>query len=348
MWLLSSDGFPFQTILMEGQSTISLDGRVWALDEVPSSRRLLRLYSDSFGAMQPPLAVVQHAQTARKFVLISAHGTQIVSKLRPADHLRQLLIEHGGPDNDVIKAFFSMHTETQAAASCLVLASSQAGQDSHVAEWATRAFFLYGGEPRLFFPGMDFAAKNVTFHPHLASTPAGAVQQSPFNTPLHHHHPGAGFGGGGMPEMHFSFKHNGLYLFFSRLVRPVWLTTLVIPGNKETPLASTVDAEELDWIMAQLFDLASFLERNSAAATASSSTTLAAAQMDPQVKLDFSPLGTLLMSYINVFRFLSGGFHATPAKGDAGGSFKRAPVDAVPAAAGGAQPPGPRTLESRP
>ena len=63
-------------------------------------------------------------------MLISAHGTQIVSKLRPADHLRQLLIDNGGADNDVVKAFFEMHSEVQAAATALVLACSQSVQDA--------------------------------------------------------------------------------------------------------------------------------------------------------------------------------------------------------------------------
>ena len=86
-------------------------------------------------------------------MLISAHGTQIVSKLRPADHLRQLLMDNGGADNDVVKAFFEMHSEVQAAATALVLACSQSVQDAQIAEWATRSFFLFGGEPRLFYPG---------------------------------------------------------------------------------------------------------------------------------------------------------------------------------------------------
>ena len=71
-------------------------------------------------------------------MLISAHGTQIVSKLRPADHLRQLLIDNGGADNDVVKAFFEMHSEVQAAATALVLACSQSVQD---AQESTRSMF---------------------------------------------------------------------------------------------------------------------------------------------------------------------------------------------------------------
>ena len=94
--------------------------------------------------------------------------------------------------------------------------------------------------------------------------------------------------------MHFSFKHNGLYLYFSRLVRPVWLATLVVPGTKDCPLASTVDPEEIDWIMTKLNDLAAFLEKNSAAAASAASAAasmhhhaaagmhhVSAAQMDP-------------------------------------------------------------------
>ena len=35
LWLLSNDCFPFQNILSEGQSTLSIDGKVWALEEIP-------------------------------------------------------------------------------------------------------------------------------------------------------------------------------------------------------------------------------------------------------------------------------------------------------------------------
>lgn len=44
LWMLSSDLFPFQNLLVEGQSTIQLDGRVWAMTEVPQHARMMRLY----------------------------------------------------------------------------------------------------------------------------------------------------------------------------------------------------------------------------------------------------------------------------------------------------------------
>lgn len=125
IWLLLSDLFPLHNVMMEAQSIIPLDGKAWAMDEVPQPRRLMKLYMDSFGSQNPPVAVIQHAQTARKFVVISAQGTHIILKLRPVDHLCKLLIDNGGPDNDVIKAFFHLHTEVQAIAICLILACSQ-------------------------------------------------------------------------------------------------------------------------------------------------------------------------------------------------------------------------------
>ena len=70
-----------------------------------------------------------------------------MSKLRPADHLRQMLIEQGGPDNDHVKTFFRLFGPVEAAAISLILATSQAIQDSQIAEWAARAFLLYGGSP---------------------------------------------------------------------------------------------------------------------------------------------------------------------------------------------------------
>ena len=66
------------------------------------------------------------------------------------------------------------------------------------------------------------------------------------------------------PEMHFSGRHNGLYLYFSRLLRPLWHRTLVIPGSaqEQKPLISSVSAEEVEWIVVQLLDLRSFLGMN--------------------------------------------------------------------------------------
>ena len=279
LWLTSGDCFPFQTILMEGQSLLAIDGRIWALEELPYRGHLSKLYKDSFGSTEPPLVTVQHSQPARKFVLISAQGTHIVSKLRPVDHLRQLLIENHGPDNDVIKSFFTLHSEVQAACSCLVLACSQAVQDSHVAEWATRALFLYGGEPRLIYPTQQQQPRpptqgmmspgpspfSASFHPNIVSTPAPYTPVRPDSGPYMFGSQGVNqpmYGSGPViPEMHFSIKHNALYLYLSRLVRPVWLRTVVTMSGRDEPISSSVTSDELGWILAQLQDMKAFFEK---------------------------------------------------------------------------------------
>lgn len=54
-----------------------------------------------------------------------------------------------------------------------------------------------------------------------------------------------------------------MYLYFSRLLRPLWHRTLVIPSNDtNTPLVSSVSAEEIDWLIVQLINLKSFIEKN--------------------------------------------------------------------------------------
>ena len=59
------------------------------------------------------------------------------------------MVENNGPEAEAIKAFFQLHGEIQASATCLILATLQSVTSSQISEWAIRAFFKYGGEPRL-------------------------------------------------------------------------------------------------------------------------------------------------------------------------------------------------------
>lgn len=76
-------------------------------------------------------------------------GAEILLKLRPVDLLRQLLVENRGPEAEAVKLFFETQKEEQACATSLILACLQSSQNLQVAEWATRAFFMYGGEPKV-------------------------------------------------------------------------------------------------------------------------------------------------------------------------------------------------------
>lgn len=114
-------------------------------------------YNKCYNASEPlpPLVVRQHAEPPRKYIVLTAQGAHILLKLRPVDILRQLLIDSNGPDGEAVKAFFMLQKEDQACATSLILASLEGIQNSDVAEWATRAFFMFGGEPQL-LPHIDF------------------------------------------------------------------------------------------------------------------------------------------------------------------------------------------------
>lgn len=152
-------------------------------------------------------------------------------------------------------------------------------------DWATKAFFLYGGEPRFIFPQQARQGQGLqqhppmppftpAFNPRVASTPAPFNQQNQLRQPVAD--PCAwgsptvsGYPGNPpqqetlMPEMEFSFKHQGLYLYFSRLIRPIWLSTLIESSGDENTLQSKITSEEAEWIMIQLVNLRIFVEKNS-------------------------------------------------------------------------------------
>lgn len=74
---------------------------------------------------------------------------QIVTKFRPVDVLRQILAQRHGADSPGVQNFFNLLVEDQACATALVLACLESGHCAQMAEWATRAFLIYGGEPRV-------------------------------------------------------------------------------------------------------------------------------------------------------------------------------------------------------
>lgn len=123
---------------------MSLDGPAWAMAEIkhdnsPSKKDIAN----------PPLVVRQHMEPPRKYVVLTAQGAHIFTKLRPVDMLRQLLVDCHGAEGDPVKAYFHAQKIEQSCATGLILACSESVQNAEVAEWATRAFFLYGGEPKL-------------------------------------------------------------------------------------------------------------------------------------------------------------------------------------------------------
>ena len=121
--------------------------------------------------------------------------------------------------------------------------------------WATEAFFKYGGEPHFIFPTTVGPATQLDGTPAIQGTPmypsgTGGQRQLPSMSPLPQtltpqygarSTPGmlqtptlGGVVGGALggaligPEVKMSGKHNGLYRYLARLLRPMWNEYVVI------------------------------------------------------------------------------------------------------------------------
>lgn len=300
LWCLSNDSFAFQSQLMEMQTTTQIDGKTWAIAEVPHN---MHVVVDQ--AAQPPVTVTQHQAMPQKFILISAQGCHVITKLRPVDQLRQLLLDYNGPDSEAVHAFFHLHQEDQACAMCLILAClSPSVQDNMISEWATRACFLYGGEPQIRVQAINpyggtgstqpawslqtpltpvateyqtFQSPTVgSFIPSQVSTPLpfyqgtsnvyGGTTELPPTTPIHgqpgFEQPGIG---AACPDIQYSSRHNGLYILFSRIVRPFWNERLVMDVTCQSRegisvyLASSITSKQIGSYLVQLTGIKNFL-----------------------------------------------------------------------------------------
>lgn len=273
VWTLSNSLFPAAQQLSETQNTLGLDGKTWALAEVtPPSKRSL----NAPPAPEPPLIVTQHCVGPRKFVFLTTQCCHIVTQLRPVDILRQLLIDASGPDSTAVRAFFQVLNKDQACATALILACSTSVQDSQLADWATRAFFSLGGDVKL-VPILSTAMSPVSPYassPSLNTTPnnlqqsystfiypsSGLFNPNAISTPQL-----APYSPSNMAESmesQFSGRHNGLYLYFGRILRPVWLLPLARDVGKNQLIDSVVTSEELLNVLSQLNALKSFVHAN--------------------------------------------------------------------------------------
>ncbi|XP_047622801.1 nuclear pore complex protein Nup155 isoform X2 [Phacochoerus africanus] len=296
LWCVNHDTFPFQKPMMETQMTTRVDGHSWALsaiDDLKVDKIITPLNKDHIPITDSPVVVQQHMLPPKKFVLLSAQGSLMFHKLRPVDQLRHLLVSNVGGDGEDIERFFKLHQEDQACATCLILACSTAACDREVSAWATRAFFRYGGEAQMRFPTALPTPSNVG--PILGSpvyssspVPSGSPYPNPsfLGTPSQGVHPPAmstpvcTVGNPAAPpapsmscmtgpEIVYSGKHNGICIYFSRIMGNIWDASLVVErvfksGNREiTAIESSVPSQLLESVLQELKGLQEFLDRNS-------------------------------------------------------------------------------------
>uniref|UniRef100_A0A4X2JYW2 Nucleoporin 155 n=1 Tax=Vombatus ursinus TaxID=29139 RepID=A0A4X2JYW2_VOMUR len=292
LWCVNHDTFPFQKPMMETQMTTRVDGHSWALsaiDELKIDKIITPLNKDHIPITDSPVVVQQHMLPPKKFVLLSAQGSLMFHKLRPVDQLRHLLVSNLGGDGEEIERFFKLHQEDQACATCLILACSTAACDREVSAWATRAFFRYGGEAQMRFPSALPPPSNVGPilgspvypsspmpvsspypNPSFLGTPSPGVHSPAMSTPVYLTgsqlcQPTTNIG----PEMVYSGKHNGICIYFSRIMGNIWDASLVVErifksGNREIiAIESSVPPQLLESVLQELKGLQEFLDRNS-------------------------------------------------------------------------------------
>ena len=275
LWTLSNSLLPATpslatTNLSETQSTIPLDGRTWALCQVPSTADLP---SKIPSAPEPPLVVTQHTIRPKKFIFLTTQCCHVLTQLRPVDLLRQLLLDAGGPDSTSLRAFFQVLRPDQACATALILAcADNCVQDSQLVDWATQALLLHGDQV-----ATGNAASQMLQTSPLTSPIVGQRQQhqqyaTTFTSPIANFHPGAI----STPqlqsyspleatsEVQYSGKHNGLYLYLGRILKPIWMLPLArqVSVGKVQLLDSAVTSDQLLPIIRQMNALHLFVDKN--------------------------------------------------------------------------------------
>lgn len=271
LWCINHDSFPFKKPLMETQMMSNVDGHSWALsaiDEERNTKISTPLNKEQIPVTDSPVVVQQHNVPPQKFVLLSAKGSHIFQKLRPVDQLRHLLVSCAGGESEEIERFFKLHREEQACATSLILACSSAACDREVSQWATRAFFRYGGEAQMRFPA---AMTNPSTVGPVMSSPAPGIVPPALTSPFTPMAPGTApmtpMSVG--PEVIFSGKHNGICIYFARILGNIWDGCLAVEKtiNKGTQnvsiLESSVATFELEAVLLELCGLREFLDKNS-------------------------------------------------------------------------------------
>ncbi|KAK3794466.1 hypothetical protein RRG08_003619 [Elysia crispata] len=283
LWGVSPDSFCFPKQMMEASTVLPIEGKTWAINEVTSPEPPPP--SGQY-VVDPPCVVTQHALPPRRFVLLSAQGIHILQKLRPVEQLKQLMVECGGPEAQQIKGFFNLHRLDQACATCLVLACSRSSSDQQVSDWARMAFFMYGGEAQYHFTGLRAASMGgaafTPTRPGQMSMYSPGTLGSPMMTPvpsmapLHMStpiggsvmHPQMQMGSSSNPiqEVVYSGKHNSIYIYLCRILRPFWEAPVCTEFMSEKDvkyLTSTFTVDELCIGLELVRDLSDFVDFNS-------------------------------------------------------------------------------------
>ena len=103
--------YPFRSPLKETQSAVMITGHTWCLVEISDTSNPRNAPLDLFKSLSPdpPAIVSQHVLQARKYVLLSAQGSHVITTNRPLEQLKSLLYASASGESDAMAAFFQQH-----------------------------------------------------------------------------------------------------------------------------------------------------------------------------------------------------------------------------------------------
>ncbi|KAF7491408.1 Nuclear pore complex protein [Sarcoptes scabiei] len=300
LWVLSSDSFAFKNELSELYTIIPLKTRIWCMAEEPNVIDYKPYQSLSFKnktfALETPSIVTQHLESPKKFIFLTTQGVIIGYKPRLIDQLKQLLLENQGYENEAVKSFFKLHDSSFQSNACvfaLILACDQypTGEEKLV-EWATSAFFHYGNEifdqthHNNLMPIISTPIASNTAKDQLSTSLVGSpirndsFKMSPISSNVLdgtrsqqtfmdvHQSQSTPYVNTNYPLSNYSNKCRALFIYFSRIIRPIWnLKTVNFcisqteDGTKEI-LASNITADEIKVYLLRLNALQNFLKQN--------------------------------------------------------------------------------------
>ncbi|KAI8913954.1 Non-repetitive/WGA-negative nucleoporin C-terminal-domain-containing protein [Powellomyces hirtus] len=217
------------------------EGKVWQISEIPTGStkpQPILAKRDEPGALLNELAT-QLETPARCFRLLTNQGLWRLKKLRPIDILCELIATSPDQRSGGFEEFFNTYGAAEACAMCLAVACRHPASESsfkeyagnnhaHLASAASRLFDDFGGVPSVAQPNQG----NFDM-----SGPLGYALPS--------------------PEIAYSGRHDGLALYLSRLLRPVWKNRVVV---KEKRLLSNFSPHSLNDLLSALQNLSSFLD----------------------------------------------------------------------------------------
>ncbi|XP_020807415.1 nuclear pore complex protein Nup155 [Drosophila serrata] len=275
LWSVNSAPSVNFTYLVESTALESLDGVVWGMAEIQEPCAPF---------LKSPLTSAKHS---RKVALLTNQGTHIIELLKMPDVLMQILQYCNGPHHEEVKMFFQSQNQREACVTALLLATSDSYRGGNIALWATQAFMLYGGEPCFQHQKFLNANNNRTLAnqtplgpsavtgrerlPMFMSTPMPNANQgntpmsynaSQFNQPIspisNLQQPSPVVVNNENSQIVYSAKHDGLYLYVSRMLRSIWQLPCV-----DKNFCSQVGPKDCSVLLADLRALRRFLEDHS-------------------------------------------------------------------------------------